>query len=363
MITDAFPALHDAHATVIVTGGAGFIGSAVVRRLLRETAYRVVTLDALTYAGSVDTLASVMSHPRHEFVRGDIGDAALVARLFGQYQPTAVLHLAAETHVDRSIDDPSPFVTTNVNGTLTLLEAARRYHDRVRPHGRDFRFVHVSTDEVFGTLAFESPRFTVSSPYAPSSPYAASKASADHLVRAWGHTYGLPVIVTNCSNNYGPYQYPEKLIPLMILNALDGKPLPVYGEGRNVRDWLFVEDHASALHAVLERGQVGRTYLIGANTERHNLSVVEAICDLVDEVRGTTGTRRLITFVADRPGHDLRYAVDADDSRHALSWTPQTPFEHGLRDTVAWYVEHRAWCQRVMDGAYRRERLGLGGGS
>lgn len=347
--------------TVLVTGGAGFIGSALVRHLVRATTYRVVTLDALTYAGNLESLAPVLEHPQHHFVHGDIGDAALVRELLERHQPVGIIHLAAESHVDRSIDGPAPFVTTNVQGTLTLLEESRRYWERCKNAGAVFRFVHVSTDEVFGSLSDTDPPFTPTAPFAPTSPYAASKAAAEHLVRAWGHTYGLPVIVTNCSNNYGPYQFPEKLIPLMILNAIEGKVLPVYGRGQNVRDWLYVEDHVEALVAAFERGRPGGTYLIGARAERDNLSVVRAICDLVDEYRGTTGTRDLITFVADRPGHDLRYAIDADGTRSELGWTPRIAFDHGLRDTVVWYLEHREWWQRVLSGAYRRERLGLGG--
>ena len=347
--------------TVLVTGGAGFIGSALVRHLVRATTYRVVTLDALTYAGNLESLAPVLEHPQHHFVHGDIGDAALVRELLERHQPVGIIHLAAESHVDRSIDGPAPFVTTNVQGTLTLLEESRRYWERCKNAGAVFRFVHVSTDEVFGSLSDTDPPFTPTAPFAPTSPYAAGKAAAEHLVRAWGHTYGLPVIVTNCSNNYGPYQFPEKLIPLMILNAIEGKVLPVYGRGQNVRDWLYVEDHVEALVAAFERGRPGGTYLIGARAERDNLSVVRAICDLVDEYRGTTGTRDLITFVADRPGHDLRYAIDADGTRSELGWTPRIAFDHGLRDTVVWYLEHREWWQRVLSGAYRRERLGLGG--
>ncbi|WP_434479693.1 dTDP-glucose 4,6-dehydratase [Gemmatimonas sp.] len=347
-------------ATLLVTGSAGFIGSALVRHLVRTTAYHVVSLDALTYAGNLDSLTSVLDHPQHQFVHGDIGDAALVRELLERYQPVGLIHLAAESHVDRSIDAPALFLATNVHGTLTLLEESRRHWQRRRVAGGSFRFVHVSTDEVFGSLGAVDPPCTTATPYAPSSPYAASKAAADHLVRAWGHTYGLPVIVTTCSNNYGPYQFPEKLIPLMILNAIEGKPLPVYGKGANVRDWLFVEDHVAALVAAFERGRPGATYLIGARAERDNLSVVRSICDLVDAYRGTSGTRDLITFVADRPGHDLRYAIDANGTQRELGWTPRVEFERGLRDTVRWYIKHRAWWQRVLSGAYRGERLGLG---
>jgi dTDP-glucose 4,6-dehydratase len=292
-------------------------------------------------------------------VQGDIGDASLVRTLLETHRPIGVLHLAAETHVDRSLDTPMPFITTNVNGTATLLEESCRYwtHNGSRPD--DFRFVHVSTDEVFGSLAFGDAPFTPASPYRPTSPYAASKAAADHLVRAWGNSFGLPVIVTNCSNNFGPYQFPEKLIPLMILNAIEGKPLPVYGRGENVRDWLFVEDHADALRRVFERGVSGRTYLIGGNAERDNLSVVYAVCDLIDEYRGTTGTRELVTFVPDRPGHDLRYAIDGRCTMEELGWQPRHTFMDGLRMTVRWYLMHQDSWQRAWSGGYRRERLGL----
>lgn len=346
---------------ILVTGGAGFIGSVLVRRLLATTAYHVVCLDKLTYAGNLESLADVLHHPRLHFVHGDIGDAALVRGLLERHEPVGIVHLAAETHVDRSIDGPVPFVETNVNGTLTLLEESRRYWERASARGGAFRFLHVSTDEVFGSLALDDPKSTADSPYRPTSPYAASKAAADHLVRAWGRTYGLPVIVTNCSNNYGPYQFPEKLIPLMILNALEGKPLPVYGRGENVRDWLFVEDHVEALGRIFDRGAVGQTYLIGGNAERDNLTVVRSICDLVDEHRGTSGARELITFVPDRPGHDLRYAIDARWTCDTLGWQPRHAFLDGLRTTVRWYAAHREWGQRVLSGAYRRERLGLGG--
>jgi dTDP-glucose 4,6-dehydratase len=345
---------------LLVTGGAGFIGSALVRYLLRETDYTVVTLDALTYAGNIDSLAEVSAHPRHHFVHGDIGDSALVRSLLEQHQPAGVLHLAAESHVDRSIDGPGAFVHTNIVGTFALLQEARRYWDSCQATGRPFRFLHVSTDEVFGSLPLSGESFTAESRYLPSSPYSASKAASDHLVRAWGHTYGLPIVITNCSNNYGPYQFPEKLIPLTILNAVAGMPLPVYGTGENVRDWLFVDDHAHAIRLAFERGTNGATYLVGGDAERTNISVVNSICDLVDARLGRTTTRQLITRVADRPGHDLRYAINASATRAALGWAPSRPFEQGLAETVDWYIANRAWADRILSGAYRLERLGLG---
>jgi dTDP-glucose 4,6-dehydratase len=351
--------------TIFVTGGAGFIGSAVVRRLVASRASTVVTVDKLTYAGNLDSLAPVAEHPHHHFERVDICDAAAVRRLFAEYRPDAVLHLAAESHVDRSIDGPAAFVQTNVVGTFTLLDEARRYWAALPAGEREaFRFLHVSTDEVFGSLGPDG-RFDEATPYAPNSPYSASKAGSDHLVRAWHHTYGLPVLTTNCSNNYGPYQFPEKLIPLVTLNALEGRPLPVYGRGENVRDWLHVEDHAEALLTVLERGRVGETYCVGGDAERRNLEVVRAICAAVDElVPDPAGPReRLITFVADRPGHDQRYAIDAGKLQRELGWAPRHTFESGLRETVRWYLEHRTWWERVRSGAYRGERLGLGAGA
>ena len=355
--------------TLLVTGGAGFIGSALVRMFLAEGGFRIVNLDALTYAGNLESLGEYGAHPDHEFVQGDIADAALVRSLFEKHRPAGVIHLAAESHVDRSIDGPAAFVRTNVVGTYTLLDEARRYWDSgLAPAGgapRDrFRFVHVSTDEVFGSLPLDGGRFTAETAYAPSSPYSASKAASDHLVRAWGHTYGLPVVITNCSNNYGPCQFPEKLIPLMILNAVERRALPVYGAGANVRDWLHVDDHVRALRLALERGEPGATYLVGGENERSNLSVVETICDLVDERLGRGGadaSRTLIAFVSDRPGHDLRYAIDASATRRALGWTARESFESGLRRTVAWYLDNPGWCERVRSGKYRQERLGLGG--
>lgn len=342
--------------TIIVTGGAGFIGSATVRRLIRETNYRVVNVDKLTYAGNLDSLTEVAGHARYHFEQIDIADRPAVHALFQRYQPDAVLHLAAESHVDRSIDGPAPFIESNIVGTFVLLEAARAYQDAT---GRELRFVHVSTDEVFGSLG-DDGRFTADTPYQPSSPYSASKAAADHLARAWQRTYELPVIVTNCSNNYGPYQFPEKLIPLTILKALAGEALPVYGKGENVRDWLYVEDHARALQMVLEHGSVGETYLIGGNEERRNIDVVRTLCAILDEVQPQGAPYdRLITFVADRPGHDARYAIDASRITSELGWQPSVSFEEGLRRTIAWYVGNEAWWRRVQSGAYRGQRLGL----
>lgn len=348
--------------TLLVTGGAGFIGSAVVRKLLRDTDHRVVNVDRLTYAANLDSLAGAMRDPRHRFERADICDAQAMRRILAEERPRAVLHLAAESHVDRSIDGPADFIRTNLLGTFTLLEEARRYWSDLPGEERDaFRFLHVSTDEVFGSLGPDG-LFDEQTAYRPNSPYSASKAGSDHLVRAWHHTYGLPVITTNCSNNYGPYQFPEKLIPLMILNALEGKPLPVYGRGENVRDWLYVDDHAEALLAVLERGRVGETYCIGGHCERRNLDVVHALCGLLDELApdpGIGSRRELIRFVQDRPGHDLRYAIDAGKVERELGWTPRESFDSGLRRTVQWYLENRSWWERVRSGAYRGERLGL----
>jgi len=359
--------------TVLVTGGAGFIGSALVRRLVATTGHRVVTVDKLTYAGNLDSLAPVAGHPRHAFERVDVADRGAVRALFERYRPAGVLHLAAESHVDRSIDGPDDFVRTNVVGTFTLLEEARRHWLALEGAERAaFRFLHVSTDEVFGSLG-PTGHFTEETPYAPNSPYSASKAGSDHLVRAWHHTYGLPVVTTNCSNNYGPYQFPEKLVPLMILNALEGKPLPVYGRGDNVRDWLHVDDHAEALALAFERGAPGETYCVGGHDERTNLDVVRAICAAVDDLApDAVGPReRLITFVQDRPGHDLRYAIDASKIERELGWRPRRTFGAGLRETVRWYLENRTWWERVRSGAYRvdggdaggygGERLGVAG--
>ena len=346
--------------TWLVTGGAGFIGGNFVLDAVRR-GVRVVNLDALTYAGNLDTLAPIANEANHVFVHGDIGDRALVERLLREHKPDAVVNFAAESHVDRSIDGPAAFVHTNVVGTLALLEAARDYWKSLEGAARDgFRFLHVSTDEVYGSLG-ETGKFTETTPFAPNSPYSASKAASDHLVRAFHHTYGLPVLTTNCSNNYGPYQFPEKLIPLIVARALAGEPLPVYGDGRNVRDWLYVGDHCAAIRAVLERGRVGETYNVGGDAERQNIEVVRTICALLDQRRPREdGARResQITFVADRPGHDRRYAIDASKLKGELGWVPQHTFEQGIADTVDWYLAHQAWVQRVTDGSYRLERIG-----
>lgn len=353
--------------TILVTGGAGFIGSNFVLSWIGAVGTPVVNLDSLTYAGNPENLASLDGDPRHLLVRGDINDADLVGSLLREHHPRAIVHFAAESHVDRSITAPDAFIRTNVHGTFTLLDQARRFWSTLDEEDRrDFRFLHVSTDEVYGTLGPDDPAFSETTAYAPNSPYAASKAGSDHLVRAYHHTFGLPVLTTNCSNNYGPFQFPEKLIPLMILNALEGKPLPVYGDGRNVRDWLYVEDHCSAIRTVLERGRPGETYNIGGNCERTNLDVVNTICDLVDEMApaykdavvadnppaGGGSRRQLITFVQDRPGHDRRYAIDASKIARELGWSPVERFESGLRRTVRWYLDHRAWTDNVRSGAY-----------
>ena len=342
--------------TILVTGGAGFIGSAVVRRLIRETDYRVVNVDKLTYAGNPDSLTEVADHERYHFEQTDIADGPHMRALLLRYQPDAILHLAAESHVDRSIDGPAAFIESNIVGTFVLLEAALEYRNA---RGRELRFVHVSTDEVFGSLG-SAGSFTPETPYNPSSPYSASMAAADHLARAWQRTYDLPVIVTNCSNNYGPYQFPEKLIPLTILKGLAGEEMPVYGKGQNVRDWLYVEDHARALQVVLEKGKPGETYLVGGSEERRNIDVVTMICALLDELRPRGAPHdELIAFVQDRPGHDARYAIDASRIRVELGWRPSVSFEEGLRRTVEWYIENEGWWRRVLSGAYRGERLGL----
>ncbi len=349
---------------ILVTGGAGFIGSAVVRHIVDNTSDSVVNLDKLTYAGNLESLAHVSGDPRYAFEQVDICDATEVARVFREHRPDAVMHLAAESHVDRSIDGPADFIQTNIVGTYTLLEAAREYWRALGEDERNaFRFHHISTDEVYGDLEGPEDLFLETTPYAPSSPYSASKASSDHLVRAWRRTFGLPTLVTNCSNNYGPYHFPEKLIPLVILNALEGKPLPVYGKGDQVRDWLYVEDHARALYQVVTEGVVGETYNIGGHNEKRNIEVVRAICGLLEELRpekpaGLGNYTDLITFVADRPGHDLRYAIDAGKIQRELGWSPSETFETGLRKTVQWYLDNQEWCRHVQDGSYQRERLG-----
>jgi dTDP-glucose 4,6-dehydratase len=352
--------------TIVVTGGAGFIGSNFVRHALARTEARVVVLDKLTYAGNLESLADVSSHPRYAFARADIADREAVRAVLREHRPSAVVNFAAETHVDRSIDDPASFVRTNVTGAFELLEASRHYL-RENP-SLAFRFLHVSTDEVYGTLG-PAGAFSEETPYAPNSPYAASKAGADHLVRAYHETYGLPTLLTNCSNNYGPFQFPEKLIPLMILNAAEGRSLPIYGDGGNVRDWLYVEDHCEGIRLVLERGVPGQKYNIGGGNERTNLQVVDALCAALEEERPAARNPALAgrpyaalkTFAPDRPGHDRRYAIDASKIRRELGWTPRHAFEDGLRKTVRWYLANRAWCEAVETGKYRRERLGLTG--
>lgn len=346
--------------TWLVTGGAGFIGGNFVLEAVRR-GVRVINLDALTYAGNLQTLASIESDPNHVFVHGDIGDRDLVAGLLAEHQPDAVLNFAAESHVDRSIDGPAAFIETNVVGTLGLLESVRDYW-KALPDGRReaFRFLHVSTDEVYGTLG-ETGKFSETTPYAPNSPYSASKAASDHLVRAFHHTYGLPVLTTNCSNNYGPYHFPEKLIPLVIAKALAGEPLPVYGDGKQVRDWLFVTDHCAAIRTVLEKGRVGETYNVGGDSERQNIEVVETICRLLDARRPREdGQPRAtqITYVTDRPGHDRRYAIDASKLQGELGWKPEHTFESGIEFTVDWYLDNQDWVQRILDGSYRLERIG-----
>ncbi len=351
---------------ILVTGGAGFIGSAVVRHIIRDTQDSVVNLDKLTYAGNLESLVDVADSDRYYFEQVDICDRTELDRVFSEHQPDMVMHLAAESHVDRSIDGPAAFIETNVMGTYHLLEAARQYWSNLEEADQSaFRFHHISTDEVYGDLEGTDDLFTETTSYAPSSPYSASKASSDHLVRAWQRTYGLPTLVTNCSNNYGPYHFPEKLIPLMILNALDGKPLPVYGDGMQIRDWLFVEDHARALYKVVTEGEIGETYNIGGHNEKANIEVVKTICALLEELRpdkpaGVESYESLITYVKDRPGHDVRYAIDATKIAQELNWTPEETFESGIRKTVEWYLNNPQWWQRVLDGSYSLERLGAG---
>ncbi|MGS2718006.1 dTDP-glucose 4,6-dehydratase [Eionea flava] len=350
--------------TILVTGGAGFIGSAVIRHIINNTNDHVVNVDKLTYAGNLSSLKEVSQSDRYHFEQSDIGDSAAMRRIFETYQPNRVMHLAAESHVDRSIDGPGEFMATNIMGTYVLLEAARKYYASLADvEQQAFLFHHISTDEVYGDLEAEG-LFTETTSYEPSSPYSASKAASDHLVRAWHRTYGLPTLVTNCSNNYGPYHFPEKLIPLIILNALAGKPLPVYGDGSQIRDWLYVEDHARALYCVLCSGSVGETYNIGGHNERKNIEVVETICGILDELRpnkpdGIDRYHDLITFVDDRPGHDVRYAIDASKIQKELGWVPEETFESGIRKTVEWYLSNESWWQSILDGSYQGQRLGL----
>ncbi|RQW61722.1 dTDP-glucose 4,6-dehydratase [Vibrio viridaestus] len=351
---------------ILVTGGAGFIGSAVVRHIIENTNDSVVNVDKLTYAGNLESLDSISGNERYAFEPVDICDRSELDRVFNQHKPDLVMHLAAESHVDRSIDGPKDFIETNIIGTYTILESARAYWTALEEKEQmQFRFHHISTDEVYGDLEGTDDLFTETTPYSPSSPYSASKASSDHLVRAWTRTFGLPTIVTNCSNNYGPFHFPEKLIPLMILNALDGKPLPVYGDGMQIRDWLFVEDHARALYKVVTEGVVGETYNIGGHNEKANIEVVKTICSLLEELvpnkpAGVSEYKDLITYVKDRPGHDVRYAIDASKIATELGWKPEETFESGIRKTVEWYLSNKKWWSRVLDGSYSRERLGAG---
>ena len=347
---------------VIVTGGAGFIGSAVIRQYIHETEHEVVNLDALTYAGNLESLASVTENPRYQFEHVDIKNIDELKRVFNEHQPDAIMHLAAESHVDRSIDGPADFIQTNIVGTYNLLDTARLYWERLPDlRKKSFRFHHVSTDEVYGDLE-EVGLFTEETPYEPSSPYSASKASSDHLVRAWSRTYGFPTVITNCSNNYGGYQFPEKLIPLITLNALEGKPLPIYGNGQQIRDWLHVDDHARALRLVLEKGRDSYTYNIGGHNEKTNLEVVKTICMHLDNLMPDSPHvphESLITYVTDRPGHDMRYAIDAGKIERELGWTPDETFESGIEKTIKWYLDNAEWCQNVLDGSYQRDRLGV----
>ena len=353
--------------TFLITGGAGFIGSAVIRELIGQSAHHVINVDKLTYAGNLESLADVTDNDRYTFIQADICDGARIKQIFDERAPDIVMHLAAESHVDRSIDGPDDFIRTNIMGTYVLLEAARRHWVGLKADqpekAQGFRFHHISTDEVYGDLHGSDDLFTEQTSYAPSSPYSASKASSDHLVRAWGRTYGFPVVLTNCSNNYGPYHFPEKLIPLMILNALEGKPLPVYGDGQQIRDWLYVEDHARALILVAQTGALGQTYNIGGHNEKTNLEVVHRICDLLDNRLGPMSDgrcrRELIEFVLDRPGHDIRYAIDAGKIQRDLGWVPEETFDTGLAKTVDWYLANRTWWQRVRDGSYQGQRLGI----
>jgi dTDP-glucose 4,6-dehydratase len=350
---------------ILITGGAGFIGSALIRFLIAETKNQVLNIDKLTYAGNLESLDSVKNNPRYSFEQVDICETDKLKAIFGQFKPDAVMHLAAESHVDRSIDGPSDFIQSNIVGTYTLLEVARNYWQALDDScQKAFRFHHISTDEVFGALG-KHGLFSEETCYDPSSPYSASKAASDHLVRAWHRTYGLPIVISNCSNNYGPFQFPEKLIPLVILNALEGKPLPIYGKGEQIRDWLYVVDHVKALYKIMSEGKVGETYNVGGHNEKTNIDVVKEVCAILDELRpnhpnGIKSYAELITYVADRPGHDLRYAIDASKIKQELNWLPEETFETGIRRTVEWYLQNPVWCQRVQDGSYQRDRLGLG---
>ena len=347
---------------ILITGGAGFIGSAVVRHIINNTSDEVLNIDKLTYAGNLESLAAVADSPRYHFKKIDICNSEAMKEAFNSFEPDLIMHLAAESHVDRSIDGPAEFITTNIVGTYALLEVARYYWQSLdQTKKSQFKFHHISTDEVYGDLEGTTDLFTESTSYAPSSPYSASKASSDHLVRAWQRTYGLPTLITNCSNNYGPYHFPEKLIPLVILNALDGKELPIYGKGDQIRDWLYVEDHARALYKVVTEGKVGETYNIGGHNEKQNIEVVKTICKILNELQPQANAEsyeNLITFVRDRPGHDVRYAIDASKIEHELNWTPEESFESGIRKTVQWYLDNLDWSRRVQDGSYQRERLG-----
>lgn len=353
---------------ILVTGGAGFIGSNLVRLLLRETGHQVLNVDKLTYAGNLRSLDDVADNSRYEFRQLDIVDAEAVAGTIQQWQPDWIMHLAAESHVDRSIDGPGAFIQTNIVGTFNLLHSARKYHEGLGDAKKEqFRFLHVSTDEVYGSLGNGDPAFSESTPYDPHSPYSASKASSDHLVRAWFDTYGMPVLITNCSNNYGPYQFPEKLIPVVILKATRGEKIPVYGKGENIRDWLYVEDHAHALLAVIAKGRIGQTYNIGGNNEQRNIDLVQMICRILDEAMPPRENgfdfdkySELIEFVTDRPGHDMRYAIDANKIKHELGWSPTEDFASGFRKTVTWYLEHRSWWEQIISGEYQLQRQGLG---
>lgn len=351
---------------LLITGGAGFIGSCLIKHIIQKTSHEVVNLDKLTYAGNLDSLKAIENASRYTFEKQDLCDPASLKRVFNKHQPDHVMHLAAESHVDRSIDGPSEFIQTNIVGTYNLIEVARNYWESLNQEKKGkFRFHHISTDEVYGDLPNDGSLFVEDTPYDPSSPYSASKASSDHLVRAWYRTYGLPVIITNCSNNYGPFQFPEKLIPVVILNALKGKPLPIYGDGKQIRDWLFVQDHVEAMLTVLERGKIGETYNIGGHNEKENIQVVKSICAILEEIspikpKNITKYEDLITFVKDRPGHDVRYAIDAGKIQRDLDWKPKETFETGIRKTVQWYLDNDLWCQRVLDGSYQGQRLGLG---